>query len=66
MKTNWKDMSKKEKGLFIAYCILAVIGVVAAAAGADMLWMILVAVVLAVECKMNWNKTIRLRNGSCC
>ena len=63
MKSNWKDMSKKEKALFFVYCILAIIGVVAAVADvsskwahADLIWMITVAIVLAIECTQNWNK----------
>ena len=67
MKSNWNDMDKKEKGLFVVYCILALIGAVAAAVGrnsgwehANLVWMLAVAVVLAIECKMNWNKNRKL------
>lgn len=67
MKSNWKDMDKKEKGLFFVYCILALIAVIAAVTDvsgkwehADLIWMITVAIVLVFECAMNWNKNRKL------
>lgn len=63
MKSNWKDMNKKEKAIFFVYCILALIGVVAAIvdingkwAHADLVWMIIVSIMLVFECIQSWNK----------
>ena len=67
MKSNLNDMNKKEKGIFIVYCIICAVGAIAGIADAsgwwehaDVFWMIAVAAVLAVECTQNWNKNRKL------
>lgn len=62
MKTSWKDMNKKEKVIYVVYCIIAFIGTAAAVvdmmgkwAHADVVWMIAIAIACMIDCLQNWN-----------
>ena len=63
MKSKWNEMSKEEKVLYVVYCVLCVVTAIFALADfsndwkySDVLWMISVSLLLAVECKTTWNK----------
>lgn len=67
MKSSWNDMNKKEKAIFIVYCIISVIGAIAAVIDltgkwehADIFWMVSVSVLLVIDCAQNWNKNRKL------
>lgn len=56
-------MNKTEKGIFIVYCILGLVGIIFAIMDvlgrwghADIFWMAIIAVALVIECTQNWNK----------